>query len=110
MTFYCPRDFKNGKYYFNKYDTFDLLILIPLIILGTLLSVVSLSFMSDGNFTVSMIGLSIGLLIVGITLILFMPYKIYHNILNRLVVEIRFQLRQKDYFWYGYNFNNYEDE
>lgn len=110
MTFYCPRDFKNGKYYFNKYDTFDLLIMIPLIILGTLLSVVSLSFMSDGNFTVSMIGLSIGLLIAGITLILFMPYKIYHNILNRLLVEINFQIKQKEYLWYGYDFNNYENE
>ena len=85
MQFYCPRDYKNGKYYFNKYDAFDLMI-------------------------ISVIGLTLGLLIVGTTLILFMPYKIYHNILNRLIVEIRFQLRQKDFLWYGYDFNNYEDE
>ena len=71
--------------------------MIPLIIIGTLLSVVSLSFMSDGNFTLSMIGLSVGLLVVGITLILFMPYRIYHNIMNRLLVEIHFQLKQKEY-------------
>ena len=109
ITFICLRYFKNRIYYFNKYDTFDLLIMIPLIIIRTLLSVVSLSFMSDGNFTLSMIGLSVGLLVVGITLILFMPYRIYHNIMNRLLVEIHFQLKQKEYMWYGYDFNNYED-
>lgn len=110
MQFYCPRDYKNGKYYFNKYDAFDLMVMVPLVAIGTFLSVISLSMMSQGNFTFSVIGLTLGLLIVGTTLILFMPYKIYHNILNRLLVEIRFQLRQKDFLWYGYDFNNYEDE
>lgn len=109
MIFYCPRDFKNGKYYFNKYDTLDLMVMIPLTVVGTLLSVFSLSFMSDGNFTVAMIGLSAGLIIVGTTLILFLPYKMYHNILNRLLVEIHFQIKQKEFLWYGYDFNNYEE-
>ena len=95
MQLYCPRDYKNGKYYFNKYDAFDLMVMVPLVAISAFLSV---------------IGLILGLLIVGTTLILFMPYKIYHNILNRLLVEIRFQLRQKDFLWYGYNFNNYEDD
>ena len=99
MTFYCPRDYKNGKYYF----------MIPMIVFGTFLSVISLSFMTQGNFALSMLGLSFGILTIGITLILFMPYKIYHNILNRLLVEINFQLKQKDFLWYGYDFNNYEE-
>lgn len=109
MMFYCPRDYKNGKYYFNKYDATDLMIMIPMIVFGTFLSVISLSFMTQGNFALSMLGLSFGILTMGLTLILFMPYKIYHNILNRLLVEINFQLKQKDFLWYGYDFNNYEE-
>ena len=86
MTFYCPRDLKNGKYYFNKYYATNRIIMIPMIVIGTFLSVISISFMTQGNFALSMLGLSFGILTVGIILILFMPYKLYHNILNRLLI------------------------
>lgn len=109
MIFYCPRDYKNGKYYFNKYDAIDLIIMVPSIVVGTVISILSLTSMSNGNFILSMSGLSCGILINGVTLILFMPYRIYHNILNRVIVEIKYQIKQKDFLWYGYDFNNYEE-
>ena len=43
MIYSCPKDFKNGKYFFNKYGILDLLILVPGVIIGTLISIASIS-------------------------------------------------------------------
>ena len=52
MIYSCPKDFKNGKYFFNKYGVLDLLILVPGVIIGTLISIASISMMSDELITV----------------------------------------------------------
>lgn len=109
MKYYCPKDFKNGKYYFNKYDIRDLLILVPVVVIGTLLGIVSISNMAEGNFNLSMIGLVLGISIVCFTFILLMPFKMFHNILQRLIVELHFMNKQKEFLWYGVDFNNYEE-
>ena len=50
MIYSCPKDFKNGKYFFNKYGVMDLLILVPGVIVGTLIAIASISMMSDESF------------------------------------------------------------
>ena len=55
MIYSCPKDFKNGKYFFNKYGILDLLILVPGVIIGTLISIASISMMSDESFDYCMV-------------------------------------------------------
>ena len=43
MIYSCPKDFKNGKYFFNKDGVMDLLILVPGVIVGTLIAIASIS-------------------------------------------------------------------
>ena len=84
MIYSCPKDFKNGKYFFNKYGVMDLLILVP--------------------------GVIVGLIIDGLNFVSFMPLPMFHNLFQRLVVEIDYHLRQKSYPWCGINYNNYEEK
>lgn len=96
MIYSCPKDFKNGKYFFNKYGVMDLLILVPGVIVGTLIAIASISMMSDESFNYCMV--------------LFMPMPMFHNLFQRVIVEIDYHLRQKSYPWCGINYNNYEEK
>ena len=84
MMYSCPKDFKNGKYFFNKYGVMDLLILVP--------------------------GVIVGLIIDCLNFVLFMPMTMFHNLFQRVIVEIDYHLRQKSYPWCGINYNNYEEK
>lgn len=84
MIYSCPKDFKNGKYFFNKYGVMDLLILVP--------------------------GVIVGLIIDCLNFVLFMPMPMFHNLFQRVIVEIDYHLRQKSYPWCGINYNNYEEK
>lgn len=95
MIYSCPKDFKNGKYFFNKYGILDLLILVPGVIIGTLISIASISMMSDESFDYCMVLFIVGLIIDCLNFVLFMPMPMFHNLFQRLVVEIDYHLRQK---------------
>lgn len=110
MIYSCPKDFKNGKYFFNKYGILDLLILVPGVIIGTLISIASISMMSDESFDYCMVLFIVGLIIDCLNFVLFMPMSMFHNLFQRLVVEIDYHLRQKSYPWCGINYNNYEEK
>ena len=98
MIYSCPKDFKNGKYFFNKYGILDLL------------SIASISMMSDESFDYCMVLFIVGLIIDCLNFVLFMPMPMFHNLFQRLVVEIDYHLRQKSYPWCGINYNNYEEK
>lgn len=110
MIYSCPKDFKNGKYFFNKYGILDLLILVPGVIIGTLISIASISMMSDESFDYCMVLFIVGLIIDCLNFVLFMPMPMFHSLFQRLVVEIDYHLRQKSYPWCGINYNNYEEK
>ena len=88
MIYSCPKDFKNGKYFFNKYGILDLLILVPGVIIGTLISIASISMMSDESFDYCMVLFIVGLIIDCLNFVLFMPMPMFHNLFQRLVVEL----------------------
>ena len=110
MIYSCPNDFKNGKYFFNKYGVMDLLILVPGVIVGTLIAIASISMMSDESFNYCMVLFIVGLIIDCLNFVLFMPMPMFHNLFQRVIVEIDYHLRQKSYPWCGINYNNYEEK
>ena len=110
MIYSCPKDFKNGKYFFNKYGVMDLLILVPGVIVGTLIAIASISMMSDESFNYCMVLFIVGLIIDCLNFVLFMPMPMFHNLFQRVIVEIDYHLRQKSYPLCGINYNTYEEK
>ena len=111
MEFYSPKNFKQGKYYFNRYNANDLLILIPAVVGGVLLILCSIYFiMLTKNKKIGIIGIGIGAGIIFIAYLLTMSVPVYHNILGWINVQLHFEAKQKVYKWYGYDYMNYEEE
>ena len=52
----------------------------------------------------------VGLIIDCLNFVLFMPMPMFHNLFQRVIVEIDYHLRQKSYPWCGINYNNYEEK
>ena len=105
MIFITPRNFKNSKYYFGKYDKFDLLLIVPSSFLA-LISFITLVTITQNPIHL-MIGITVCLAVVFTVFILTINLPIYHNILGRLKARKNFKTKQKVYVWYGVQ---YEDK
>ncbi len=109
MEFYSPKNFKSASYYFGKYDAFDLCILIPSIILGIFIVLISATVSEELNTYILICGVALGVL-VGLTgFILTYPIPIYHNMIGYILCFLNYSRKQKSFKWLGFNYNNYED-
>lgn len=111
MEFYSPKNFKQGKYYLNRYNASDLFILVPSVAVGIMLILCSIYFIVlTGNKTIGIAGIALGTLIIFIAFLLTMPVPVYHNILGWINVQLHFNAKQKVFRWYGYDYMNYEED
>lgn len=111
MEFFSPKGFKNGAYYFNKYDMRDLLILIPTCVSALIVFIFGVFMMSvTENFIYLIVALIVAFLMVSTAIILTIPIDIYHNFLGKILSYINFKTKQKKFIWRGYDYDNYSED
>lgn len=102
MHFICPKDFKNGKYYFSKYRTIDLFILIGGCIIGFFIGYFLIQIgLSIHSSKIAILAVIIASIIVLISTILVIKISYYHNILEWSFVAFEYLTRVKQYRWKG---------
>ncbi len=106
-----PKNFKSGKYLFNRYKPVDLIILCGCSSIG-LFIIISMIFVASEmkNFIIAITSIIIGLLIIsaGFLLTINIPY--YHNVLGKIKCIIRFFTKTKEYKWKGVDYKAYEEK
>ncbi|MCD7893253.1 MAG: hypothetical protein LUG60_06055 [Erysipelotrichaceae bacterium] len=111
MRFIIPKNFKMGKYLFNKYRTTDLIILIVGCLIGMVIAVSMVMITLNTSIIIfSIIGIIIGFTIAGACIILIANTPYYFNYLEFILTVIDFYTRDRTFIWYGIDYNYEEDD
>lgn len=112
--FSTPKNFKRGKYIFNRFRVSDAAIILVTIILSILSIILYLNLFQQQNMLLNLIVVIVLLLPILIVYILFLPLPVYFNVLDYLKVFFAFYKKQKIWKWEGvYQFESkdeYEEE
>lgn len=97
MVFFTPKNFKNGRFILLKYRWRDLLFAIIGVAVSTILVVGYVTIFSEYNIALILLML----LPAGTSLMLVMPFGIYHNVMEFFKMTLKSMNESKTYTWEG---------
>lgn len=111
MDFISPKNFKSGRLIANKYTSSDLILLVAGIIASFVLELIYFSSFISPNKIANIVCACVFALPAAISLLLVMPFGVYHNVktfLKLLIIDIK---TPNNYTWGGLlrNANKYEE-
>lgn len=106
MTFNCPKNFKQGRLIANRFRWIDIIIA-AIGITFSLIAIMTYITVFKGRSAY----IICALLLPGVlTVVLISPAGIYHNVLEFLIMMIRYLLSDRYYYWGGIYKNDSDDE
>ncbi len=110
LRFSSPKNFKRGKYIFNRYRVSDAIIILATILVSVLSIIFYLNIFQQKNLFLNLFVVLFLLLPIFIIYILFLPMPVYFNTLDYLKAFFIFQRKQKTWKWEGIHQFESEDE
>lgn len=97
IRFYSPSNFKKSRLIARRFRIFDLILLTA----GWAFSIISNLFYLTGDFHIHPAVFFLLLVPLVASTFLVVPYSIYHNIMEYIVLKIRIMKEPKKYIWEG---------
>lgn len=105
-----PENFKKGKYFLSRFKPVDLVILLGGCSLGVIICIFVVYTAAEfKTMTLAVVGVSIGIIIILMSILLTLNIPYYHNILGKMTCKIRFMLKTKTYVYKGVDYLTYEE-
>lgn len=99
--FNSPKNFKRGKYIFNRYRYFDITVILSTIGISIFLLIVFLNYFSDKNIILNLLISALILSPIVIVYLLYLPMPVYFNFLDYIKAFFFYTNKQKKWKWEG---------